>query len=183
MWSLPLSLWNIRTFTVHWTESSSIVSERFEKEVLNERWFSSRLSRELCSISYTWQSSVCQLSSFIVKTKCHLLPMSSINKKIAVRNSFSFIATVYIFLSFLFSLFFLWFRIFSLVFFVISPPFFFFFLPIHLFSWKDGSKPFSEIPGPRSIPFFGSQWLYMWPGPYSLEKLHIANQGLFYPVT
>lgn len=42
-----------------------------------------------------------------------------------------------------------------------------------------GSKPFSEIPGPRSIPFFGSQWLYMWPGPYSLEKLHIANQDKF----
>ena len=141
MWSLPLSLWNIRTFAVHWTESSSIVSERFEKEVCDERWFSSRLSRELCSISYTWQSSVCQLSFFIVKTKCHLLPMSSINKKIAVRNSFSFIATVYIFLSFLFSLFFLWFRIFSLVFFLLFPPrfflFFFAYSPLFLKRWLE----------------------------------------------
>jgi len=43
----------------------------------------------------------------------------------------------------------------------------------------NGPKSFSEIPGPRAIPFFGSQWLYIWPGPYSLEKLHIANQGWF----
>jgi len=43
----------------------------------------------------------------------------------------------------------------------------------------NGPKSFSEIPGPRAIPFFGSQWLYIWPGPYSLEKLHIANQDKF----
>ena len=127
----------------------------------DERWFSSRLSRELCSISCTWQSSVCQLSFFIVKTKCHLLLMSSMSKKNAVRNFF-------------------------LVSHLMRPSlkkkkkekkcltFFVLFFP----SLKiDGTKPFSEIPGPRSIPFFGSQWLYIWPGPYSLEKLHIANQG------
>ena len=47
-----------------------------------------------------------------------------------------------------------------------------------LFLWfSDGPKPFSEIPGPCAVPFFGSQWLYVWPGPYSLDKLHIANRG------
>jgi len=44
---------------------------------------------------------------------------------------------------------------------------------------RDGPKPFSEIPGPCAVPFFGSQWLYVWPGPYSLDKLHIANRDKF----
>ncbi len=38
-------------------------------------------------------------------------------------------------------------------------------------------KPFSEIPGPRSFPFIGSQWLYFWHGPYQSDKLHLANEG------
>ena len=54
-----------------------------------------------------------------------------------------------------------------------------FFFTLNYLAKKDGPKSFSEIPGPRAIPFFGSQWLYIWPGPYSLEKLHIANQGWF----
>lgn len=41
------------------------------------------------------------------------------------------------------------------------------------------AKPFSQIPGPLPIPFFGSQWLYSWIGPYFLDKLHLANEGKY----
>lgn len=40
------------------------------------------------------------------------------------------------------------------------------------------AKPFEEIPGPLGFPIIGSQWLYYWPGPYTLDKLHLANEGL-----
>ena len=38
-------------------------------------------------------------------------------------------------------------------------------------------KPFCKIPGPVHLPVVGSQWLYFWFGPYSLDKLHLANEG------
>lgn len=38
-------------------------------------------------------------------------------------------------------------------------------------------KPFCKIPGPLHLPVVGSQWLYFWFGPYSLDKLHLANEG------
>ncbi|XP_057364425.1 ecdysone 20-monooxygenase-like [Daphnia carinata] len=41
-------------------------------------------------------------------------------------------------------------------------------------------KPFSEIPGPLPLPFFGSQWLYSWIGPYFLDKLHLANEDKYF---
>ncbi|KAK4003050.1 ecdysone 20-monooxygenase isoform X2 [Daphnia magna] len=42
------------------------------------------------------------------------------------------------------------------------------------------AKPFSQIPGPLPIPFFGSQWLYSWIGPYFLDKLHLANEDKYF---
>lgn len=49
----------------------------------------------------------------------------------------------------------------------------------NLLSIHAGAKFFSQIPGPLHVPIIGSQWLYYWFGPYSLDKLHLANEGIF----
>nr|CAG4641408.1 EOG090X0N2I [Eulimnadia texana] len=42
-------------------------------------------------------------------------------------------------------------------------------------------KRFSEIPGPGpALPVIGTQWMYSKIGPYSLDKLHIANEVIIY---
>nr|QBR98234.1 cytochrome P450 314 family [Diaphanosoma celebensis] len=41
-------------------------------------------------------------------------------------------------------------------------------------------RNFDSIPGPwPSLPIIGTQWLYMWFGPYQLHKLHFANEDKY----